>query len=170
MQKQFSALFQNKIMLFFQELFSVLIVPYILLVSLPACSARIVEFFREFTLHVDSLGYVCSFAVFDFKRHGNAAYGAPTELVNDYKSSKGGKMEASFLNFRAQHPNWSPDIDGSHFFTNVTSRQRGTSTNEVGGDSMMASEWSAQGNEGLGIGKQLFRLLDAVYETNRGLI
>ncbi|CAG8542344.1 8435_t:CDS:2, partial [Scutellospora calospora] len=32
---------------------------------------QIVDFFREFTVHVDGLGYVCSFAEFDFKRHGN---------------------------------------------------------------------------------------------------
>ncbi len=172
MQVQFAALFQNKIVMFFHELLSVLIAPYIFLVSLPECASRIIDFFREFSLRVDSLGYVCSFAVFDFKHHGNAAYGAPadsTDAVDDYKTSKGGKMEASFLTFRAQHPTWSPNPDGSNFFANIVSRQRQISGNEPG-ESMMASEWSAPANEGLGIGRQIFRLLDAVYETNRGII
>lgn len=112
---------------------------------------------------------MCSFAVFDFKRHGNTLYGAPADLHDDDKTSKGGKMEASFLSFRAHHPNWAPDLAGSNYFANVTSRQRAVSSNEVG-ESMMASEWSSQANDGLGVGRQIFRLLDAVYETNRGLI
>jgi hypothetical protein len=150
-------------------LLSVLIAPYIFLVSLPGCASRIIDFFREFTLHVESLGYVCSFAVFDFKRHGNVAYGAPTDALDDYQTSKGGKMESSFLNFRAQHPTWSPNADGSNFFANIVSRQRPMPGQDPG-ESMMASEWSAPANEGNGIGRQIFRLLDAVYETNRGII
>lgn len=60
-----------KIAVFFQELLSVLLTPLILGFSLPACSADIIDFFREFTVHVEGVGYVCSFAVFDFKRNGN---------------------------------------------------------------------------------------------------
>ena len=57
-------------MVFVEEVLSVLITPFILWFSLPNSSERIVDFFREFTVHVDGIGYVCSFAVFDFKRHG----------------------------------------------------------------------------------------------------
>jgi autophagy-related protein 9 len=60
-----------KIVLFLQEVLSVVITPFILWYTLPKCSPAIVDFFREFTVHVDGLGYVCSFAVFDFKRHGD---------------------------------------------------------------------------------------------------
>lgn len=74
--------------------------PLILWFSLPLCSEKIVDFFREFTVHVDGVGYVCSFAVFDFRRHGNVKYGAPTEVDDDYYVSKEGKMEKSFLNFK----------------------------------------------------------------------
>lgn len=55
---------------FLQELLSVLLTPFILILSLPRSAAAIVDFFREFTVHVDGIGYVCSFAVFDFKRQG----------------------------------------------------------------------------------------------------
>ena len=58
-------------MVFVQELVSVILTPFILWFSLPDCAPAIVDFFREFSVHVDGLGYVCSFAVFDFKRHGN---------------------------------------------------------------------------------------------------
>lgn len=60
-----------KIAIYAQELLSVVLTPFVLWFSLPDCAPAIVDFFREFTIHVDSLGYVCSFAVFDFQRHGN---------------------------------------------------------------------------------------------------
>ena len=60
-----------KIMIYAQELLSVVLTPFVLWFSLPDCAPAIVDFFRDFTIHVDTLGYVCSFAVFDFKRHGN---------------------------------------------------------------------------------------------------
>lgn len=73
--KDFGRLFEMKVMIFLTEMLSVLLTPFILWSSLPPCSAAIVDFFREFTVHVDGLGYVCSFAVFDFKRHGNVNVG-----------------------------------------------------------------------------------------------
>ena len=68
---EFSNLFALKITIFFTELLSVLLTPFILWFSLPPCAGAIIDFFREFTVHVDGVGYVCSFAVFDFRRHGN---------------------------------------------------------------------------------------------------
>lgn len=58
---------------FLQELLSVLLTPFILCFSLPRSSAAIIDFFREFTVYVDGIGYVCSFAVFDFKRQGKVS-------------------------------------------------------------------------------------------------
>lgn len=66
-----------KIALFVQEVVSVVITPFILWYTLPTCAPAIVDFFREFTVHVDGLGYVCSFAVFDFKRHGDVRVSQP---------------------------------------------------------------------------------------------
>lgn len=120
-----------KAMVFVQELLSVVLNPLILTISLPACAPQIIDFFREFTVHVDSLGYVCSFAVFDFKRHGNIKFGAPSFGESQGNSggtenrdsgwqdderlqSKDGKMEKSFLAFKAAHPEWMPtDPTGS---------------------------------------------------------
>lgn len=125
--QEFSQLFIMKAAVFVQELLSVVLTPIILTMSLPLCAPDIIDFFREFTVHVDTLGYVCSFAVFDFKRHGNIKFGAPSfgELgAEDNKrdgwqdderlQSKDGKMEKSFLAFKAAHPEWAPtDPTGS---------------------------------------------------------
>ncbi|KAG8875846.1 autophagy protein atg9 [Serendipita sp. 405] len=122
--QEFSKLFTMKVMIFVQELLSVVLNPLILTLALPKCAPEIIDFFREFTIHVDTLGYVCSFAVFDFRRHGNIKFGAPSfgeETTNDDRwqqderlQSKDGKMEKSFLAFKAAHPEWTPtDPTGS---------------------------------------------------------
>ncbi|CAG8433355.1 1564_t:CDS:10 [Diversispora eburnea] len=111
-RKEFSELFVGKVMLDVQEILSVIFTPFILWLSLPDC---------KFTVHIDGLEYVCSFAVFDFKRHGNLKYGAPVEVNNEYYLSKDGKMEKSFLNFKANHPDWEPaDPTGSLYLNNLS--------------------------------------------------
>ncbi|KAI0362531.1 APG9-domain-containing protein [Trametes cingulata] len=117
---EFGALFQMKVVIFAQELLSVLLTPFVLWYSLPSCAPAIVDFFREFTVHVDGLGYVCSFAVFDFHRHGNVKFGAPTQVSDERWMSKEGKMEKSFLNFKAAHPDWTPnDPSGSLYLSRM---------------------------------------------------
>ncbi|ORX93600.1 APG9-domain-containing protein [Basidiobolus meristosporus CBS 931.73] len=115
-RKQFCELFDYKVSIFLQETLSVIFTPFILWISLPSCSEKIVDFFREFTVHVDGVGYVCSFAVFNFKRNGNIKYGAPAETENEYFASKEGKMEKSFLNFKANNPEWQPNDPSASIF------------------------------------------------------
>ncbi|BGP66174.1 hypothetical protein NBRC10512_001448 [Rhodotorula toruloides] len=117
----FGKLFQMKVSLFLQELFSVLITPLVLWYSLPKCAGPVVDFFREFTVHVDGLGYVCSFAVFDFKRHGDPSFGAPVQVQDARWKSAEGKMEQSFLTFAASNPAWVPrDQAQSLFLSKMT--------------------------------------------------
>ncbi|BEI80500.1 hypothetical protein CcaverHIS002_0110290 [Cutaneotrichosporon cavernicola] len=136
----FGQLFALKVMIFVQEIVSVLLTPFILWFSLAPSSGAIIDFFREFTVHVEDLGFVCSFAVFDFHRPGNigpeaaAAAAAIEEApaaglgrrlstrpatsapppssrnVNDYK------MEKSFLHFKATNPDWQPSDPASSVF------------------------------------------------------
>lgn len=80
--EQFGELFQMKIVIYGQELISVLLTPLVLWYSLPRCAPAIIDFFREFSVHVDGLGYVCSFAVFDFQRHGNIKVCNMTEYTS----------------------------------------------------------------------------------------
>jgi autophagy-related protein 9 len=103
-KKEFSELYQMKIVIFLEEVLSIIFTPFVLWLSLPQCSDRIIDFFREFTIHVDGLGYVCSFAVFDFKKGvgNNAQQGASNAadgLRDDYYSTKHGKMAASYFGF-----------------------------------------------------------------------
>ncbi|KAI8056863.1 autophagy protein Apg9-domain-containing protein [Syncephalis plumigaleata] len=119
-RRQFCELFDLKVTILLQELIAVIFTPFILWFSLPGCSSQIIDFFREFTVHVDGVGYICSFALFDFKRHGNIRYGAPSEAINEHYISKEGKMEKSFINFKANNPDWEPeDMAGSLYLTRL---------------------------------------------------
>ncbi|KAI7870405.1 autophagy protein Apg9-domain-containing protein [Spinellus fusiger] len=130
---QFCQLFDYKIALFLQEVLSVLFTPLVLLYSLPRSSESIIDFFREFTVHVDGIGYVCSFAQFDFARHGNIHYGAPVQVGDDYYVSRDGKMEKSFLNFKTQHPEWEPnDMAGSLYLSRLAAFQQSTPGTALG--------------------------------------
>lgn len=109
---EFSKLYDLKIMIIIRELLSVIITPFLLWFSLRTSSSKIVDFFREFTIHVDGLGYVCSFATFDFnntnkRKSGfkhkqtlfNADEGDKFELRSNYFATTDGKMLKSYLNF-----------------------------------------------------------------------
>lgn len=100
-KSEFSGLYKNKVVIFMEEIVSILIAPLILGISLPRSSDQIVDFFREFTIHVDGLGYVCSFAVFDFGKGMRAGQqtGPGGDVREDYYSTKHGKMAASFYGF-----------------------------------------------------------------------
>ncbi|POS84198.1 hypothetical protein EPUL_002957 [Erysiphe pulchra] len=100
---EFARLYKLKIVIFIEEVFSIIVTPFILWFSLPKCSDPIVDFFREFTVHVDGVGYVCSFAVFDFKKNGRSKpqdqASRAIDAREDYYSTKHGKMTASYYGF-----------------------------------------------------------------------
>lgn len=125
----FCTLYDYKLMNFLQEIVGVLITPIVLWFSLPGCSEQIIDFMKDFTVHVDGIGYVCSFAVFDFSKNGNAKYGAPvTPAVPNSTApakelvSNDGKMEKSFLNFKASNPDWIPEASGSQYLQALQSK------------------------------------------------
>jgi len=118
--QEFGELFAMKVLIFVQELLSVVLTPFVLWFSLPACAPAIIDFFREFSVHVDGRGYVCSFAEFNFERHGNVKFGAPTQTRDKKMISNEGKMEKSFLNFKATNPDWNPsDPSGSLYLSRM---------------------------------------------------
>ncbi|PJF17043.1 hypothetical protein PSACC_03141, partial [Paramicrosporidium saccamoebae] len=110
-RKEFGTMFNYKFTILFKELVSVVTTPFVLLVTLPKCTDQLVEFFREFSVHVDGIGYVCSFALFDFQRHGNKKYGGAG--TDKRQHTRQGKMEKSFISFVGNNPNWTPHEDGS---------------------------------------------------------
>lgn len=100
-KQDFSDLYKMKVVIFLEEILGIITTPMLLLFSLPKCSDQIVDFFREFTLHVDGLGYVCSFAVFDFQKGMDVGTQriAKDDVREDYYSTKHGKMAASYYGF-----------------------------------------------------------------------
>lgn len=64
-------------MLFLEEMASILLTPFMLWFALPKCAPAVVQFVRDFTVHVEGVGDVCSLAAFQLQRHGNAKYGSP---------------------------------------------------------------------------------------------
>ena len=104
-RNEFTKLYQPKVIIFAEEILSMIITPFILIFRLPQCSTRIVDFFREFTIHVDGVGHVCSFAVFDFKKGGEnapinrAGRNEDADLREDYYPAKDNKMLTSYYGF-----------------------------------------------------------------------
>lgn len=103
---EFSHLYQPKILIFMEEIFSMVITPFILMFRLPNCSERIVDFFREFSIVVDGLGVVCSYSMFPFKKGENnlpanrvGGQREDNELREDYFMAKDNKMLASYYGF-----------------------------------------------------------------------
>lgn len=100
-KKEFAELFKMKVVIVLEEIFGIVTTPLLLLITLPKCTDQIVDFFREFTVHVDGLGYVCSFAVFDFKKGMGDGPGSTQhrDVREGYYSTKHNKMAASYFGF-----------------------------------------------------------------------
>lgn len=109
----FSRMFTFKVVIFLSEILSVFVTPFLLWYTLPDQADDVVDFFREFTVKVEGVGHVCSFAVFDFKKATKGHQGAKGKersRKDEVKETKKGKdpavekrdnkMEKSFLNFK----------------------------------------------------------------------
>ncbi|KAL9108353.1 MAG: hypothetical protein Q9227_006813 [Pyrenula ochraceoflavens] len=132
-RQEFARLYQLKVVIFMEEILSMIFTPFVLWFSLPKCSERLIDFFREFTVDVDGLGHVCSFAVFDFERMGHALPQNSKQpesgeqqqdppVLRDFLSTKDNKLEASywgFMNDYALNPK-----TGIPFYSPPLSRQR----------------------------------------------
>lgn len=115
---EFSELFRFKSAVFFEELLSVFVTPFLLWGPLSSRAPEIVQFARQFTTTAGGVGAVCSLSAFDFAKHGNGRYGAPSTARKQARS-KQGKMEKSFLSFTARYPTWEPGESGREFLRNV---------------------------------------------------
>ena len=103
-RSEFSAMYQMKILIFVEEILSLIVAPWILMRNASRRSERIIDFFREQTVHVDGVGYQCNFAVFGFKKDLNTedpttALNEPDGLRDDYYGLKDDKMAVSVQNF-----------------------------------------------------------------------
>jgi len=113
---EFEGLFKYKAALFFEEIMSIFVTPFILIFAMPKCVEDVLLFVQDFTVHIEGVGHVCSLSAFDFEHHGNSKYGSPFHTSKDRRSSQG-KMEKSFISFKFNYPNWEPDGDGKHLMS-----------------------------------------------------
>jgi autophagy-related protein 9 len=113
MRRKFGILYRHKLVLFFEELFAVVVTPLILMVSLPRSVDRLLSFLKMSTTYVPGIGDVCGYALYDINRFGNRSYLPPDlYLASAGKSSRKGKMEQSFINFATEYPSWVPNESG----------------------------------------------------------
>ncbi|KAK4742854.1 hypothetical protein SAY87_000855 [Trapa incisa] len=115
---EFETMFQYTGMILLEEMTSIFLTPYLLMFVVPKRVDDILQFISDFTVHVEGVGHVCSFSVFDFRNHGNSNYGSPHTSSCSQRSSQG-KMEKSFLSFHSSYPSWEPDPLGKQFLSNL---------------------------------------------------
>lgn len=102
---EFCEYFDLKPLILLRELSSLIFTPFILWFSLPKSSNRIIDFFREFSVHIDGLGYVCTFAMFNFDKSKSTQKAAASAKKNSndpreaYYNSGEDKMMRSYLYF-----------------------------------------------------------------------
>ncbi|XP_024386902.1 autophagy-related protein 9 [Physcomitrium patens] len=113
---EFEGLFKYKAALFFEEIMSIIVTPFILIFALPKCVEDVLLFVEDFTVYIEGVGHVCSLSIFDFEHHGNSKYGSPFHTSKDRRSSQG-KMEKSFISFKTNYPNWEPDGNGKQLMS-----------------------------------------------------
>ncbi|KNG50597.1 membrane protein Gsa14p [Stemphylium lycopersici] len=112
---EFTQLYQPKILIFAEEILSMIITPFLLIFRLPQCSERIVDFFREFSIVVDGLGVTCSYSMFpstkttrnanNIPANGTGARREDPDLREDYFMAKDNKMMASYYGFLDTYQN-----------------------------------------------------------------
>ncbi|KAL3083259.1 hypothetical protein niasHS_011061 [Heterodera schachtii] len=128
---EFTQIFRLKAELLLEELLSPLLTPFILYFYIRPRMMEIVEFFHKFTVRVDGLGDVCSFAQMDICRDGEIrlmSLNNESVVVHDSSNNAAkqkrsgnsyGKVELSLLNFAVQHPDWTPPKECAEFIDNV---------------------------------------------------
>ena len=108
---EFSAMYQMKILIFIEEILSLIVAPWILLRNANHRCERVIDFFREQTVHVDGIGYQCGFAYFNFKKDPNAEnpttiLDQPDGLRDDYYGLKDNKMLMSMQHFEQMYSHY----------------------------------------------------------------
>ncbi|KAL5136734.1 Autophagy-related protein 9 [Glycine soja] len=115
---EFETLFQYSGMMLLEEMASIFLTPYLLLLVVPKRVDDILQFIADFTVDVEGVGHVCSYSVFNFQEHGNSNYGSPFNAPRSQRSSQG-KLEKSFLSFQSSYPSWEPNAQGRQFLHNL---------------------------------------------------
>lgn len=87
-KNEFCKLYNLKIIILIRELASLIMTPFILWFSLPRSADKIVEFFRETSVYVDGLGYVCKYAMFDIRESADPKQHKPRKSRRNSRKSR----------------------------------------------------------------------------------
>lgn len=112
----FCKLYNLRFIILLRELASLITTPFILWFSLPKSTEAIIDFFRDSSLYVDGLGYVCKYAMFDDVTSKNTAKpnGITSQIldhvddgaiIDSDKERAMNKMMQSFLYFADDYEN-----------------------------------------------------------------
>lgn len=89
-KKEFCELYSLKIIIIFNEILSVILTPFVLWFKISNSSSAIIDFFREYSIHVDGLGHVCYFAMFNFEeKDKNMMFDINKKKLKKKASAKG---------------------------------------------------------------------------------
>ncbi|CAF2602109.1 unnamed protein product [Rotaria sp. Silwood2] len=107
-QAEFGQMFQLKYVYFLEELLSPFITPIILCFQFRRKSLQIIDFLRNYTIDVQGVGDVCSFAQLDVGKNGDLKWFAPVraKVENDEGIMNDGKLELSLMHFHHTNPKW----------------------------------------------------------------
>ena len=98
-RNEFCQLYSLKIVIIAYEILSLILTPYILWFKVSQNSGAIVDFFREYSIHVDGLGYVCYFAMFNFEEKDKNMMAERKHQQRQKKKKKENKLK---LNLKQQ--------------------------------------------------------------------
>ena len=146
-RQEFEKMYVYRLYLFGQELLSVLLVPLVMLVTLPAASRRILAFIEKNTVHVPELGAVCKYSLFEFSEFeeqdvNDEARGPGEDETKNLRDSSivsnedeyedvereypyraktlhmaESKLQKSVLSFAANYPRWNHIVHRDDWFT-----------------------------------------------------
>lgn len=66
-KNEYCELFKLRILIILNEIFSILLTPFLLWFKISNYSSNIIDFFRDYSIHIDGLGYICYFSMFNFE-------------------------------------------------------------------------------------------------------
>lgn len=110
-KNEFCELYSLKIVIIINELLSLIFTPFILWFKISNNSSAIIDFFREYTIHVDGLGYVCYYAMFNFeKKDKNMMYKVSKKNKGSQKAEKN-KAKAKHSDSEVSSDEDDPDLN-----------------------------------------------------------
>ncbi|EJD74234.1 autophagy protein Apg9 containing protein [Loa loa] len=127
-RKEFGHLFELKAKFLLEELLSPILTPFILLFWIRPKAKELVDFFHNFTISVEGLGDVCSFAQMDIRQHGDPNWSFDELTKEEVANMHGrvhandGKTELSLVHFASNHPKWKPPPRAARFLDDIRDR------------------------------------------------